>query len=97
MFEQMCYDLLLGILRATPEIRRTANIETRDSPIMGDHNLALGEAEPQCAHETKTLRGMSRPHLHRLRHGLTGTEHRGDHFFSRHIDCRLLPRWGRLK
>jgi hypothetical protein len=97
MFEQMLHNLLLGILRTAPEARRAADIETRDSPVMGDHNLALGEAEPQCAHKTKTLRGMNRPHLHRLRHGFTGTKHRGDHFLSSHIDCRLLPRRNRLE
>lgn len=97
MLEQMLHNLLLGILRTAPEIRRAADIETEDSSLGGNHDLALGERQPQCAHETKTLRGMSRPHLHRLRHGLTGTEHRGDHFFSRHIDCRLLPRWDRLE
>ena len=97
MFEQMRHNLLLGILWTTPKVWRAANIEAGHFPVGVDHDLALGEGEPQCAHETKTLRGVSREHLHRLRHSLTGTKHRGDHFLSRHIDRRWLPRRNRLK
>ncbi len=97
MLEQMLHNLLLGILRTAPEIRRAADIETEDSSLGGNHDLALGERQPQCAHEAKALRGMSREHLHRLRDGITGTKHCGHDFLSRHIDRRLLPRWDRLE
>ena len=96
MFEQMFHNLLLGILRTAPEVRRAADIEARD-PVGVDHDLALGEGKPQCANETKTLRGVGREHLHRLRHGLTGTKHRGDHLLTRHIDRRPLPWRNRLE
>ena len=92
MFEQILHNLLLGILRTAPEIRRAADIEAIDSPIGIDHDLALGEGQPQCAHETKTLRGMSRAHFHRLGDRFSRTKHRGDHSLSRHIDRGLLPR-----
>ena len=97
MFKQMLHNLLLSILRTAPEVRRAADIEAIDSPVGSDHDLALGEGKPQCAHETKTLRGVSREHLHRLRHSLTGTKHRGDHLLACHIHRRLLPRRNRLE
>ena len=97
MIEQMRHNLLLGILRTAPEIRRGADIEAIDSPIGIDHDLTLGEVEPQCAHESKTLRGLSREHLHRLGHAFTGTKHRGDHLLARHVDRRLLAPWNPLK
>ena len=96
MFEQMLHNLLLGILRTAPEVRRATDIEARN-PVGVDHDLTLGKGKPQCAHEAKTLRGMSREHLHRLRDGITGTKHRRNHLLARHIDRRLLPRRNRLE
>lgn len=96
MFEQMRHNLLLGILRTAPEVRRATDIEAED-PVGVAHDLALGEGKPQCANETKTLRGVGGEPLHRLRHGLTGTKHRGDHLLTRHINRRLLPRRNRLE
>lgn len=97
MLEQMLNNLLLGILRTTPEIRRAADIEAGDSSLGGNHDLALGERQPQCAHEAKALRGVNRQHLHRLGDPVTRAKHRGHDFLSRHIDRRLLPRWDRLE
>ena len=97
MLDQALYNLLLGILRTTPEVRRTADIEAGDFPPGGDHDLALGESQPQGAHKTKTLRGMRRMHFHRLRDLVTRKKHRGHNFFSRHISRGRLPRRNRLE
>lgn len=59
MLAQMLHNLLLGILRTAPEVRRAADIEAMDSPVGVDHDLALGKREAQRSHETKTLRGVS--------------------------------------
>ena len=96
MFEQMLHNLLLGILRTAPEVRGAADIEARN-PVGVDHDLTLGKSQPQCAHEAKTLRGMSRAHFHRLRDGITGTKHRSNHLLSRHIHRGRLPRRNRLE